>query len=504
MWPVPCVMRRGAVAAGEMDDRQNRHARLRCLAAHIAPHRPAAGPIQHARPTGRPAATSSEEAEGAAASSDELARLFGTQACAEGPLMASGGGLRLVGVDLRPALAPEQAAFLVDALARHRLLCIAGQDVAGRTFTTRHFERFASHFGAVVPHPNNFRTGGAGEYADAGTGSVSLLPVAERRGTTARIPGQIRALAHDSPAVLTLATFGAISADGGLRHPPASHRDHGAGPTLPQPGAGGGFHTDVEYEPVPIAVSMFLVHAAPTARRAPGGTWVADTGEGETAKAGQRFFRQGRQPITAALQQARHALKPLNGETAFIDLAAAFAALPATERNMLAGLQVRRPGSRGIAQASAHEWGGAAYGSVEEKARSFPSTLVRTNARTGQQSLYSPWECRGPGSGPRVVGLSEEANVALLDRLELHCLQPQFRHNQLHTPGDVTLWDLQATLHAVPPIISGADSLEDARLMYRLSTKGEPSLTLPRMDPQAWLDEHVALGYTTPPEVVRV
>ena len=47
----------------------------------------------------------------------ELARLFGPQARAEGPLMASGGGLRLTGVDLRPALSREQAAFLVDARA---------------------------------------------------------------------------------------------------------------------------------------------------------------------------------------------------------------------------------------------------------------------------------------------------------------------------------------------------------------------------------------------------
>ena len=52
---------------------------------------------------------------------------------------------------------------------------------------------------------------------------------------------------------------------------------------------------------------------------------------------------------------------------------------------------------------------------------------IGTNPRTGQQSMYSPWECRGPGSGPRVVGMSEAENVELMDRLELHCLQPRFR-----------------------------------------------------------------------------
>lgn len=129
--------------------------------------------------------------------------------------MASGGGLRLFGVDLRPCLEPAQSEFLVNALAKHRLLCIAGQDVAGRTFTLQHLERFASHFGAVVPHPNNFRSGEAGEYA-AATGSVELLPVSERRGSVARIPGQPEPLPHDSPAVLTVSNFDETSISSGV------------------------------------------------------------------------------------------------------------------------------------------------------------------------------------------------------------------------------------------------------------------------------------------------
>jgi alpha-ketoglutarate-dependent taurine dioxygenase len=372
-------------------------------------------------------------------------------------------------------------------------------------FTLRQFERFANHFGAVVPHPNNFRSGtpGGGDYADA-DGSVELLPVAERRGVLARIPGHLEPLPHGSPAVLTVANFAgppgpSAEVPRGNGAAPTSHEGPGAGPTPPGPGAGGGFHTDVEYEPEPIGVSMFLVHSAPTARTAPGGTWVANTGQGDTASPGARFFRQGR-AHTAEGQRRRHALKPLDGETAFIDLVAAFVALPPEEQATLARLEVRRPGSDGIARAGAHSWGDVAFGSAEERRRSFSSMLVRTNPRTGQKSLYSPWECRGPGSGPRVVNMTEEENAELLDRLELHCLQPRFRYNHLHTPGDVTIWDLFATLHAVPPLISGADCLEDSRLMYRLSTKGLASLTLPRADSKDWLDEHVALGYTTDPE----
>ena len=258
-----------------------------------------------------------------AVSGEQLTRLFGPRARAESPLMLSGGGLRLFGVDLRRALSPEQAEFLVDALAKHRLICIAGQDVGGGSFTLRHFERFANHYGAVVPHPNNFRAGG-GDYADADTADVELLPLSERRGKLARIPGQLEPLAHDSPAVLTVANFANVgSAPSPACTLPSSHRGHDAGPTLPDPGAGGGFHTDVEYEPDPIAVSMFLVHAAPTARTAAGGTWVADTGQGDTARAGARFFRQGR-ARTAEGQRLRHSLKPLNGATTATPAALAY------------------------------------------------------------------------------------------------------------------------------------------------------------------------------------
>ena len=34
--------------------------------------------------------------------------------------------------------------------------------------------------------------------------------------------------------------------------------------------------------------------------------------------------------------------------------------------------------------------------------------------------------------------------------------------------------DLFSTLHCIPPQLRGSDSLDDARLLYRLSCKGEP------------------------------
>jgi hypothetical protein len=56
----------------------------------------------------------------------------------------------------------------------------------------------------------------------------------------------------------------------------------------------------------------------------------------------------------------------------------------------------------------------------------------------------------------------------------------------------------QLTLHNSPPIKSNINSRADARLLYRLSCKGKPTLSLPRQDAPEWLAVHIAGGYRTP------
>jgi len=94
-----------------------------------------------------------------------------------------------------------------------------------------------------------------------------------------------------------------------------------------------------------------------------------------------------------------------------------------------------------------------------------------------------------------------EASRVFLDRLDTHVLQPTFRYDHLHAPGDLTIWDHYMTLHDSPQITSGIGSIDDARLLYRLSCKGEPALSLPRRDETQWLAAHVAGGYSTPQEI---
>ncbi len=87
-----------------------------------------------------------------------LRKLFGKGARCEGPLAVGGAGRRFTGIDLGRRLTPEQVTFLLDALGHFGIVSIPGQDL--ETFSLAHFERFANHWGAPVPHPATSSAGG--------------------------------------------------------------------------------------------------------------------------------------------------------------------------------------------------------------------------------------------------------------------------------------------------------------------------------------------------------
>ena len=391
----------------------------------------------------------------------QLKVLFGANAHSEKPLAQSGAGVRFAGIDLCHPLSEAQVGFLLDALSQFRIVCIAGQDLT--QFSLAHFERLANHWGAPVPHPSNFMRGGKPAQQDgASDGRIEWMPYEKR--TVAAVdktfPGRLQCLPHKSPTVLVVSNFKRKVQEGKARVT-----------------AGGTWHTDIEYEPLPIYVSMFLSHRMPVSRDAPGGNWVQPPGS-ETPN---RYDASS----DDKLMQLRIRL-PLNGETAFADTAAAFAALTFEEQAALERVQLRRR--------------------LNEGDEGWLTPLVRTNPRSGIKSLHSPIWASRPGVRPavEVEGKTMEESRAFLDRLEAHVLQPQFRYDHLHAPGDVTIWDNYMTLHNSPPIKSNISSIDDARLLYRLSCKGKPSLSLPRRDETEWLAAHIAGGYSTPQEIIDV
>ena len=377
----------------------------------------------------------------------ELRRHFG-EAAAITPLASPERMCRRIdGVDLSGSLSAAQARLLIDLLDRFQIVCFSGQDEHG--FDVHDLERVANHFGAPIPHPNNYAN-----YTAHASGEPLVLHPVERRASTLNntaFPGDIECLAGaDSPAVYIVSNV------------------PGGGPDAEPVTAGGQhWHTDIEFEPTPLSTSIFYVHRVPTTRDAPGDTWVTNPPR-------DPGFYHPDSP--AELARLREEL-PLNGETAYADTTAALAALPADEQEQLERTLVRRRFRR------------------DDDGWLVP--LVHTNPRTGTKSLHSPiWASRGKRVAPvEVDGMTPDESRHFLDRLEAHCLQPQFRYDHVHSPGDLTIWSNFSTLHVAPPVKKSINDPADARLMYRMSCKGEPSYELPRTDSDTWIDENIVPPY---------
>ncbi len=362
-------------------------------------------------------------------------------------------GRRVHGVDLTRALTPDQAKLVVALLDRYRVVSFAAQDQS--RFRLRDLERLANHFGAPIPHPKNYAN-----YLSYKKQQVplELLSVEKQTATLCNraFPDALHCIADaESPAVYVVTNL------------------VNSGPDKQEMVVGSlHWHTDIEFEPIPLSTSMFYVQAAPTTRNSPAGTWVSETPREEG------FYHPD---SPAELTQRRNTL-PLNGETAYTDTVAAYADLPAAEQEQLDKTMVRRRLR------------------VGDPGWLIP--LVYTNPRTGTKSLHSPvWASRGKNIAPvEVDGLTDTASREFLDRLESHVLQPQYRYDHIHTPGDVTLWSNFATLHNAPPAKSIINTPEDARLMYRISCKGEPSYSLPRTDPDDWVENNIVPPYRSPEE----
>ncbi len=377
-----------------------------------------------------------------------LERVFGPDASMTPLTTPDRMGRRVHGLDLTRSLSAEQASLLVDLLDRFHILSFPGQDANG--FGIADLERVGTHFGAVITHPKNYAN-----YREKNA-DLRLLPVEERTSTrsNAAFPGEITCIEDaDNPAVYVVSNL-----IGGGRD------------SAPEIAGGQHWHTDIEFEPIPLGTSLFYVQRAPTRRDGPDGHWVSNP----PREPG--FYH----PDSDALLSDRREALPLDGQTAYTDTAAAFAALPEDERRDLRKVMLRRR--------------------VRPEDPGWLKPLVHENPRSGIESLHSPvWASRGKNVAPaQVEGMGIDESRAFFDRLEAHCLDPRFRYDHTHAPGDVTIWSNFATLHVAPPYKRIVDHPDDARLMYRVSCKGEPSPTLPRNDSDEWITEHIQPFYRSP------
>ena len=398
---------------------------------------------------------------------DRFKECFGKGIHTTGPLASSGAGLRIEGLDLAKKLNPEQAECLIDALAYYRIVSIPDQNQP--QFGLHQLERFANHWGAPIPHPSNFLRGGKPAQADGSTdGDIQFIPLEKRaiQSINATFPSELQTLEHTSPAVLVVSNF----------REPRDKTVTGFA-KMPRTARGGTWHTDIEYEPEPLTVSMFLVHNMPTARHGSDHTWIEDP---EILEPIIGPYIEG----SPDLLMTRRKKLPLNGETAFVDTAAAYEALDREQQRTLDVIQVRRRLNIGDT--------------------GWLAPIVRTHPISRIKSLHSPIWASRPNVRPAIEinGMNASDSRKFLDDIESHILKPEFRYDHAHQPGDVTIWDNHMTLHNSPPMRININSIADARLLYRISVKGKPAMTLPRVDHPSWLAQNVTCGYKTPNELL--
>ncbi len=155
------------------------------------------------------------------------------------------------------------------------------------------------------------------------------------------------------------------------------------------------------------------------------------------------------------------------GDTKFIDLAAAYRALPDAIKQRLEGLTALHHYRR--TKEREHPEGRWQLLTETERAATpeVVHPIVRTHPETGEKSLFV---FPGITSGiQHIHGLAKAESDALLMELYAHCTEPRFQFTYKWNAGDLVLWDNRCTMHHATTDVLPADQY---RTLYRINTKG--------------------------------
>lgn len=141
-------------------------------------------------------------------------------------------------------------------------------------------------------------------------------------------------------------------------------------------------------------------------------------------------------PARASLLYAR-TIAPIGGHTEFVDLRAAYDALPENKKRMLEGLVAEHALSYSRARTGFHDFTAAEQANLPP----VPQVIVRTLPENGRKSLYLA------SHAGRVLGMPEAQGRALIDELIAHATQRQFVYTHRWRVHDLVMWDDRCTLH---------------------------------------------------------
>jgi alpha-ketoglutarate-dependent taurine dioxygenase len=167
-------------------------------------------------------------------------------------------------------------------------------------------------------------------------------------------------------------------------------------------------------------------------------------------------------PSMATILYAREA-PPEGGDTAYANMCAAYDALDAATRALIAGLTAT------FSRIKSWEVGYKNRAPMtEEQKRMFPDVthpLVRVHPETGRKALY----VGSHEERVRIEGLPAAEGEALARRLYDHATEARFVYRHHWDEGDVILWDNRSTMHCALPF----DEAKYRRLMYRTTIQGD-------------------------------
>ena len=182
------------------------------------------------------------------------------------------------------------------------------------------------------------------------------------------------------------------------------------------------------------------------------------------------------EPTTVTMLYARVAPK-LGGETLFNDMVAAYKALEPQQQKLAESRTAKH--FFGAAKLSPGEYPVTPI-KTDKQAKAVPPVvkpLVMRHPVTGHKALY------GLGQSPfQVNELPQTEGDAYLGELKAHATQPQFVYRHHYALGDIVLFDCLSTMHSgTPNDFAQSTDAANARLLWRLSTEGFPTLISRRL-----------------------
>jgi taurine dioxygenase len=178
---------------------------------------------------------------------------------------------------------------------------------------------------------------------------------------------------------------------------------------------------------------------------------------------GEGYHTDHSNDTTPPKATALHAVKlpKSGGDTQFINMSEAYAALAEKIKMQLDGLKARH------VYQSKHS-ARKLMSLPEEKrkviAASVIHPLVRTHPENGRKALYI-----NPIRIEEIVGMEDSEALPLLDELLAHSTQLKFEYRHKWKSGDVVIWDNRCLMHKA----NGDYPVDQVRYLYRLMLKGD-------------------------------